>query len=172
MSKCEYAYFISDKLPEDFLRIKFQIKHQLTEVFFYSGEFVHILPIYPRKLAEVLNELLQTSQKIMANIPSIELHIVNDGQMNYFNFYYMNKTGPTNILSFPGGKDMPGSLVLSLPTVARESCLFGQDLLAYLLHLLSHGIAHLAGYAHGREMEEFMDMLKYEYSMSRNLSEI
>ncbi len=47
-----------------------------------------------------------------------------------------------------------GSMVLSVDTLAREAFLYGQDPAAHLARLLAHSLLHLAGVAHGEEMEE------------------
>lgn len=163
------ANMINGEFPEDFINIKFKIKYKFIEIFFYSSEFVHALPISPRQLAKMLNGLFLAAQKLESPVCALDLHMVNDGQMAFFNFRYMQRMGPTNILSFPGGVDMMGSLVLSLQTLVRESRLYGQDLQDYLLHLLCHGLAHLAGFEHGEEMEEFVETLKMEYSFFNEL---
>jgi probable rRNA maturation factor len=53
-------------------------------------------------------------------------------------------------------------LALSLPTLAREAFLYGQDPAEHMLRLLSHGLLHLAGFDHGPAMDaasqEAMDL--------------
>jgi len=50
-----------------------------------------------------------------------------------------------------------GALALSLDAVAREAFLYGQDPVEHGLRLLAHGLAHLAGYDHGPDMDAFAD---------------
>ena len=90
-------------------------------------------------------------------IHGLELHLVNDATMAENNEQFMSCCGPTNILSFPGGEDMPGVLILSLDTFTRECILYGQQRTVHFLRLLSHGIGHIAGLDHGEKMEALME---------------
>ena len=53
----------------------------------------------------------------------------------------------------PGGEDLPGILLLSLDTLARECLLYGQEPAEHALRLLAHGMGHLAGLDHGPAMD-------------------
>lgn len=118
-----------------------------------------MLPATPVRLKELLDRLLYLARSLGADIKDVELHIVNDAQIAALNQKFMKRAGPTNILSFPGGADMPGQLVLSLDSLARECKLYGQCRRTHLFNLLVHGIAHLAGFEHGPDMEEFTNKL-------------
>ena len=63
----------------------------------------------------------------------------------------MNAFGPTNILSFPGGIDLPGTLLLSIDTLYRECLIYSQTVQEHCLRLIAHGMAHLAQLDHGIE---------------------
>ena len=55
------------------------------------------------------------------------------------------------------GEDSPlilGSLLLSVDTLRREAFLYGQDETEHCVRLLAHGLAHIAGYDHGPEMDD------------------
>lgn len=90
-------------------------------------------------------------------INDIELSLVSDGQIAAINERALGCKGPTNILSFPGGSDFCGSLVLSLDTYDRECLLYGQDRTMYCIHLLAHGIAHLTELDHGLLHDQIHD---------------
>ena len=80
---------------------------------------------------------------------------------------YRGREGPTNVLSFPNmddedplaagaaagnpafaGPRLLGDVVLARQTVLREAAEQGKSLRDHTLHLLVHGLLHLAGYAH------------------------
>lgn len=113
----------------------------------------------------------------------VDVVLVRDDVMALLNAGQMRCSGPTNILSFPlwedrllplsekgslasdflqearKGENVLGSLVLSVDTFRRETLLYGQKPVVYCVHLLAHGLGHLAGYEHGLEMEAFcMDL--------------
>lgn len=129
----------------------------------FYGYKKHSLPLPPAELEKMAADLLNAAREAGAPILDMELHLVSDACIAGLNSRMMNRAGPTNVLSFPGGLDMPGVLVLSLDTLKRESRLYGQDMAEYLLSLLAHGAAHLAGFEHGDEMEEFAAGLKSAY---------
>lgn len=85
--------------------------------------------------------------------PSVELHLLDDAAVREANRRHMGCEGPTNVLSFPGGSDSPGALLLSLDTLRRECLLYGQDPREHILRLLAHGMAHLCGLDHGDTMD-------------------
>lgn len=88
-------------------------------------------------------------------LAGVELYLVTDAAIARANVEHMMCTGPTNVLSFPGGGGMAGTLLLSLDTLDRECLLYGQEPREHLLRLLAHGMGHLAGLDHGGEMDAF-----------------
>ncbi len=117
-----------------------------------------LVPVESVPLKKVLAVMvLQANQFIGCRaIQGLELHLVDDAVMAERNAQFMSCCGPTNILSFPGGEDMPGVLILSLDTFTRECILYGQQKIFHYLRLLSHGIGHIAGLDHGEEMDTLM----------------
>ncbi len=70
---------------------------------------------------------------------------------------YRDKTGPTNVLSFPF-EDPPGmqagilgDLVICAPVVQREANEQNKHLNEHWAHMLVHGVLHLCGYDHTDE---------------------
>lgn len=86
-------------------------------------------------------------------LAGVELHLLTDSAMAEVNAAHLSCPGPTNVLSFPGGPGMAGTLLLSLDTLERECLFYGQAPREHLLRLLAHGMAHLAGLDHGPEMD-------------------
>jgi probable rRNA maturation factor len=70
------------------------------------------------------------------------------------NAAWRKKTGPTNVLAFPGPRlqaGVPveyGDLVICLPVVNREAAEQGKEPVSHLAHLVVHGTLHLLGYTH------------------------
>lgn len=86
----------------------------------------------------------------------LELALVTQAEMSVLNMRHMGCPGPTNILSFPSPAwaEGPGELAMCPDMLSLESLLYRQPLPAYTLRMLAHGMAHLAGYDHGPEMDE------------------
>lgn len=118
-------------------------------------------PAYPLSRREIGGLI----EKILAALghegASLDITLVGDDEMANANIEYLGCVGPTNILSFPAedreDPDRLGELVLSVDTLRRETRLYGQEPLDYLVRLLSHGILHLAGHEHGQIMDELTD---------------
>jgi len=90
----------------------------------------------------------------------VTLRLVGRDESQHLNETYRQKSGPTNVLAFPGhpaGGDamlVPeadrelGDLVVCLPVVHEEAGEQGKPVVAHLAHMIVHGTLHLAGYDH------------------------
>lgn len=114
-----------------------------------------LLPLDKRELGTALAAMLAACGHVQVPCtpPAVELHLLNDAAIGLANRRCLGCTGPTNVLSFPGGSDSPGSLLFSLDTLRRECLLYGQDPAEHALRLLAHGMAHLCGLDHGEQMD-------------------
>lgn len=89
----------------------------------------------------------------------ISVRLVDIEEMSELNQRYRNKTGPTNVLSFPA--DIPaelnhpllGDIVICSPVVRREAAEQGKPEDAHWAHMTVHGTLHLQGYDHLIEAE-------------------
>ena len=99
--------------------------------------------------------------------PDVELVIAGDGAIAALNARALGCSGPTNVLSFPGGGSRLGSLFLSAATLERESFLYGQDPGVHARRLLAHGFGHITGFDHGPDMDAFCAMLEEACAMPR-----
>lgn len=88
------------------------------------------------------------------------LIVAGDGDIAEVNLRNLGCSGPTNILSFPGGEGEIGTLFLSVDTLERESVLYGQDAAEHARRLLAHGMGHILGFDHGPDMDEFCAYLE------------
>jgi len=88
--------------------------------------------------------------------PDTELtvRIVDETESAALNEEYRNKTGSTNVLSFPFEcpdeveLNLLGDLVICAPVVEREAKQQGKQSQAHWAHMLVHGVLHLLGYDH------------------------
>lgn len=100
------------------------------------------------------------------------LLFADDAEVHTLNREWRGKDKPTNVLSFPmleradllalpadGPPELLGDLALALETCQREADEKGISLEHHAVHLIIHGLLHLAGYDHelgpaeAREME-------------------
>ncbi len=92
---------------------------------------------------------------------TVSLLFTDDDEIRDLNADWRGKDKPTNVLSFPmltreellglasdGGPEMLGDLALAWETCMREAAEKGIPLENHALHLLVHGLLHLAGYDH------------------------
>lgn len=84
----------------------------------------------------------------------VTVRIVDLAEMTQLNQAYRNKSGPTNVLSFPCdlpqelAQDFIGDIIICAPVVAREATEQGKPPLAHWCHMVVHGVLHLFGYDH------------------------
>ena len=92
----------------------------------------------------------------------LTISLLTDDAVAELNRQWRNKTGPTNVLSFPAAKDMPlppgeprplGDIMLAAGVVRREAVQQNKPLEHHLVHLAVHGILHIMGYDHINEAE-------------------
>lgn len=82
------------------------------------------------------------------------LRIVNMDESAKLNQEYRDKSGPTNVLSFPYPREafetveIQGDLVLCAEVVKKEAVEQSKSLEAHWAHMVTHGILHLLGYDH------------------------
>ena len=108
---------------------------------------------------------------------SLSLQIINDNQISSINQKWMNKSGPTDVLSFPiisnedTTKDLNfielGDLFISLERAFEQSLEFNHSIKREMLWLVSHGFLHLLGWEHNDDYE-LDSMLNFqEYLISK-----
>lgn len=123
-------------------------------------------------------------------LPPVEVSLVlgDDALLATLNGQYRNKTGPTNVLSFPA-LDLPpytdrqatpglfagallGDIVMSFDTLAREAQAGGISLSAHGLHLFTHGLLHLLGHDHMADDEAaIMEALETKLMLAAGLAD-
>lgn len=93
---------------------------------------------------------------------SITVRLVGREESRQLNATYRKKTGPTNVLAFPGSAVDPplsksdregvdrelGDLVICMPVVYAEAQDQGKAPEAHMAHMVIHGTLHLSGFDH------------------------
>lgn len=82
------------------------------------------------------------------------IRIIDEPESAELNQTYRQKSGPTNVLSFPA--EIPehvhwhylGDLAICAPLVVKEASQQQKPVLAHWAHLTVHGVLHLMGYDH------------------------
>jgi probable rRNA maturation factor len=87
--------------------------------------------------------------------PNTEVGVLlcDDAFIQKLNHRWRGIDKPTNVLSFPAGKDaaaagLLGDIVIAFETAAKEAAAAGILLREHVAHLLVHGFLHLAGHDH------------------------
>lgn len=102
-------------------------------------------------------------------VGAVVILLTDDNAVAELNQQYRDKSGPTNVLSFPAPQELPresperhlGDIALAFGVCAREAGEQGKSLAAHLQHLVAHGVLHLVGYDHMTEAEaEDMEALE------------
>ncbi len=110
-----------------------------------------------------------------------ELSIVftSDKEIAKLNKQYLNRDGPTNVISFPMDdapcdksiSPMLGDIVISIDTAKRESNSLGEPLEYTLDRLLIHGLLHLLGFDHETSESDATRMEQEETRLLKILKE-
>lgn len=130
--------------------------------------------INPEKLKTAIRKILNA----LASEPvELSVLLVDDEYITRLNRQYLNRAGPTNVISFPMREGesselhtyLLGDVVVSVDTAEREAQKFSQSFEKRLHFLLIHGILHLFGYDHEQseadaekmenETERLMDLI-------------
>ncbi len=132
--------------------------------FKFYNEAGWLCPIHNKKLQVILKVMLKV---ISHDLGHISLYVVRDSVIMQINNEHLSCQGPTNVLSFPsyyaqGTVDNPHTIIISVDTLHRECLLYGQEKVTHFVHLLAHGLGHIAGYDHGDEMFALCEMMEDE----------
>jgi probable rRNA maturation factor len=136
---------------------------------------------YESKASELPNRR-QLQQWVLAVLTAVgrvqptelSLRIVDRAEGARLNQTWRQKTGATNVLSFPfenpPGLNLPllGDIVICAPVVAEEAETQQKPITAHWAHLVIHGVLHLLGFDHTTEAEA-QDMERLEIDILTTL---
>lgn len=104
--------------------------------------------------------------------PEAELSILiaSEDEIARLNSLYLDRSGPTNVISFPMREgsfseinpNLLGDVVICLETARKEAAAAGIDMELRANQLLVHGILHLFGYDHEQSATAAADMERME----------
>jgi probable rRNA maturation factor len=80
--------------------------------------------------------------------------ITGDADLRRWNREFLHKDYPTDVLSFPAAGATLGDLAISRHRAARQAVEFGHTLSEELKLLMLHGVLHLTGLDHERDLGE------------------
>jgi probable rRNA maturation factor len=89
-----------------------------------------------------------------AEDPELTIRIVDEEEMRQLNQTYRQKTGATNVLSFPFEApahiplNLLGDIVICASVVKQEAHAQNKSLDSHWAHMVVHGVLHLLGYDH------------------------
>jgi probable rRNA maturation factor len=115
------------------------------------------------EIASWVNCVLRDQHKPDAS--EISIRVVDEAEIAELNESYRNKTGPTNVLSFPfeappglpeddaALQDLLGDVIICAPVVAREALEQDKTNKSHWAHMVVHGTLHLLGYDHQTDQQ-------------------
>jgi len=98
----------------------------------------------------------------------LSILLVDDSEIKTLNKDYLNRSGPTNVISFPMKEgdfsdinpQILGDVVISMETAGREALQSGISTEERFAQLLIHGILHLFGFDHEKSEQDARKMEK------------
>ena len=99
--------------------------------------------------------LRRFARTALARDARVTLRIVGGREGRALNRRYRGRDYATNVLTFvyDEGVSLAGDIVLCAPVVAKEARARDKRLLAHYAHLVIHGMLHLQGYDHERDVD-------------------
>ena len=122
--------------------------------YFYKDERLKIL-----RAVNIFNNYFDTSDNFYFTLNSLDKDEISE-----LNFKHFNKTGPTDVLSFPlfsgfdeinnlnpDNEESLGDMFFCRQVLKKNALHYSKDLIDELQLVLVHGLLHLVGYSHVKE---------------------
>jgi probable rRNA maturation factor len=131
--------------------------------------------------------LLELAQRVLSAVgeaqSELSLDLIGDRRMQRLNREYRKQDRTTDVLAFSTREaDVPtrhvcrtsplGDVVISLPTAIRQAQAVNRSVDEELAILLVHGVLHLCGYDHERNVREAERMSRQEQIVLRRIAPI
>ena len=142
------------------------IKQFIFEDDFWKNSFLMWINILFNEFNQFLPNYLLNKKSV-----SLSLEIVDDLKISYLNQAWLNKEGPTDVLSFPiiSKHDSLnnltsielGDIFISLEMALKQSIEYNNSIEHEVIWLASHGFLHLLGWDH-KDQTQLDNMLKIQ----------
>ncbi len=90
--------------------------------------------------------------EILGKAYDLSVVLIGNARSHRLNATYRGKDKPTNVLAFPVAKDS-GEIYINIPYALKEASKYAHGSAHHLSYLFIHGLLHLKGLDHGKEME-------------------
>ena len=159
------------------LRLKNSSKEQYDNLIFEHYFWKEIFEVWMNVVLSENKFNYLSNLNLKSHNFSLSFEIIDDKLIADLNKRWLNKKGPTDVLSFPiiaendSYIEMPnielGDLFISLDTAKQQSKKFNNTLKEEMIWLASHGFLHLLGWDH-QDSNELDKMLFFqEYLISK-----
>lgn len=95
---------------------------------------------------------VKIKELILGKNYDLSLVFIGEKRSSDLNKKYRNKNGATNILSFPLNKT-DGEIFINLKSAKKDAPMFKKRYNEFVKILFVHGVLHLKGFKHGKDME-------------------
>lgn len=112
-----------------------------------------------RYLQKVWNTITGSIKISGSKQTEVSVVLLNQEQMQKYNYQYRKKNYPTDVLSFPADPPYLGDILLCVDKAQENAASAGYSINREIQILLLHGVLHLLGYDHETDHGE-MDALE------------
>jgi rRNA maturation RNase YbeY len=128
----------------------------------------HVRPV-PFRRERLLALVRKALAKVASGGADLRILVVDDADMKDWNRRFLNRTGTTNVISFPdedlqdaSPAAISGDILISAPACLRQTRGWRGSPEERVFFFIVHGLLHLAGYDHERGRAEARSMRKAE----------
>ncbi|MFN4196954.1 MAG: rRNA maturation RNase YbeY, partial [Caldimicrobium sp.] len=111
-------------------------------------QFLEISP-FEKNFQKIIEKKIRHVFKLLKrNKKELTIIFTNDKVIQVYNWQFLKRNYPTNVLAFQGEGNYLGDIIISVEKVKEEVITYSLPYEDYLLALILHGILHLYGYDH------------------------
>jgi len=103
-----------------------------------------------RGLQARLKQAAEAARKAGRLKGGLTILLADDRKLRALNREFRGRDKATNVLSFPAGGGYAGDIAIAHGVAAKEAKAAGKRFADHVVHLVVHGVLHLAGYDHER----------------------
>lgn len=126
---------------------------------------------------DLLAKALAAAAQAEGKSGTVSLLLGDDASVADLNQQFRDKSGPTNVLSFPpapgtGEPGFLGDIALAAETIVEQAQFQGKKFEHHAAHLVVHGFLHLIGYDHEKSADaEIMERREREILISLGIED-